>query len=83
MCMQLEGTEGEEARSQVQEKVDEAATRMQKASKQLEGVRKAAMPKVEVGSLEEVITKMENDTNGDWNAVMFVPAGSVDMKPPS
>lgn len=79
--MQLEEAEGE-SRSEAQERVDEASTRLQKYSKQLEVARSAALPKVEVGSLEEVITKMENDTQGDWNSVMFVPAGSVDMQPP-
>ena len=82
MLAQLESAEGE-SRTQAQGRVDEATSRMQKHSKQLEGARSAAKPKVEVGSLEEVITKMENDTDGDWNSVMFVPAGSVDMQPPS
>ena len=75
--------DGVEERKEAQGKVDAASSSMQKFSKQLEDVRKAALPKIEVGSLEEVITKMENDSTGDWNSVMFVPAGSVDMQPPA
>lgn len=37
---------------------------------------------MQVGSLEEVMSKMENDTQGDWNSVMFVPSGSVELAPP-
>ena len=63
--------------------MDAASSRLQKSDKHLSGVRNAALPKIEVGSLEEVITKMENDSSGDWNSVMFVPAGSVNMTPPA
>jgi len=35
------------------------------------------LPRVDVGSLEEVIVKMEGDKKGEWGDVMFVPAGSL------
>lgn len=31
---------------------------------------------VEVGSLEEVIGKMQADSSGEWASVMFIPAGA-------
>jgi len=31
---------------------------------------------VEVGSLEEVIGKMQADASGEWASVMFIPAGA-------
>lgn len=31
---------------------------------------------VEVGSLEEVIGKMQADANGEWASVMFIPSGA-------
>ena len=34
-------------------------------------------PRVDVGSLEEVISKMENDDSGEWGDVMFVPPGML------
>lgn len=35
---------------------------------------------VEVGSLEEVIVRMEADSSGEWSSVMFVPAGQLGNK---
>ena len=35
------------------------------------------LPRVDVGSLEEVIVKMEADRKGEWSDVMFVPAGAL------
>lgn len=35
------------------------------------------LPRVDVGSLEEVISRMEADEKGDWGDVVFVPAKSV------
>ena len=83
ICAQLESTDEDEERKEAQSKVDAASSQLQKFSKQLEVVRNAAIPKIEVGSLEEVITKMESDHSGDWNSVMFVPAGSVHTQPPA
>lgn len=31
---------------------------------------------MEVGCLEEVIGKMEADTDGEWGNVMFIPKGA-------
>ena len=82
LLVQLEGAAEGEPKAHAQKGVDEATSRMAKFSKQLEDLRSSSLPKVEVGSLEEVISKMENDTQGDWNSVMFVPTGSVDLAPP-
>ncbi len=35
------------------------------------------MPRVDVGSLEEVIVKMELDEKGEWGDVMFIPPGAM------
>lgn len=35
------------------------------------------LPRVDVGSLEEVIGRMEGDEKGEWSDVVFVPARSV------
>lgn len=35
------------------------------------------LPRVDVGSLEEVIGRMEQDDKGDWGDVVFVPPRSV------
>ena len=36
---------------------------------------------MDVGSLEEVIAKMEADEKGEWGDVMFVPSNSIAAKP--
>lgn len=35
------------------------------------------LPRVDVGSLEEVLGRMEADKRGEWDDVVFVPAQSV------
>ena len=35
------------------------------------------LPRVDVGSLEEVISRMEADETGEWGDVVFVPSRSV------
>ena len=35
------------------------------------------LPRVDVGSLEEVLARMEADTRGEWADVVLVPAASV------
>ena len=35
------------------------------------------VPRVDVGCLEEVIVKMEQDDKGEWGDVLFIPAGSL------
>lgn len=35
------------------------------------------LPRVDVGSLEEVIAKMEADEKGDFADVMFIAAGAL------
>lgn len=60
--MQLELAAEGEPRRQAQRDVDEASTRAAKFSKQLDSIVAGSLPKIEVGSLEEVMSKMENDT---------------------
>lgn len=35
------------------------------------------LPRVDVGCLEEVIVKMEQDEKGEWADVLFIPPGSL------
>lgn len=35
------------------------------------------LPKVDLGSLEEVLGRMEADLAGEWDDVFFVPAGTM------
>lgn len=37
------------------------------------------LPHIDVGSLEEVLVKMEHDDKGDWQDVMFVPIGALSL----
>jgi hypothetical protein len=61
-----------------QARVDRARSRLDKAEKRLsDALRKNKTPKVEVGSLEEVIQSMERDVQGEWADVMFVPPGAI------
>ena len=46
----------------------------------LNELKNKAKPKVEVGSLEEVIVNMEMDEKGQWGDVMFIPPGSLDQE---
>lgn len=61
-----------------QTKVERAQQRVDKAEKRLaDALRKAKAPKVEVGTLEEVLTSMERDVKGEWADVMFVPPHAI------
>ena len=62
LAVQLEAAAEGQPRKQAQRDVDEASTRAAKFSKQLEVMRAGSLPKIEVGSLEEVMSKMMNDT---------------------
>lgn len=37
------------------------------------------LPKVDLGSLEEVLGRMEVDLTGEWDDVFFVPAGTMSV----
>lgn len=67
-----------------QKKADAAAKRVALYEKRLaEATAQKALPKVDVGSLEEVIVKMEADDKGEWGDVLFVPAGALSQGPGS
>jgi hypothetical protein len=63
--------------------VEASAKRVEKYEQRLEelqreeGGKKQQQPRVDVGSLEEVIAKMELDEKGEWGDVMFIPPGAL------
>ena len=66
------------AKKAAQKKAEAAKRRVVKYEQQLaDATAKKSMPRVDVGCLEEVITKMEADDKGEWSDVLFVPAGSL------
>lgn len=60
-------------RKAVQSRVDDAKLRFDRYTERLANGDK---PKVEVGCLEEVLVRMENDED-EWGQVMFVPSGAL------
>ena len=36
------------------------------------------LPRVDVGCLEEVLSRMEGDDKGEWSDVVFVPPAAVE-----
>lgn len=80
MLMQVQHAQNKKAKAKAQADADKAQERLAKYSARLEEVRNESGPKVEVGSLEEVLTKMEKDTDGTWDEVMFIPPGSANKK---
>ena len=63
------------SKAKAQAEVNKAQDRLDKYSARLTQVKSDGLPKVEVGTLEEVLTKMEHDTEGTWEEVMFIPPG--------
>ncbi|KAK9831849.1 hypothetical protein WJX81_001220 [Elliptochloris bilobata] len=76
----LAAAEGKDRRAQ-QAEATEAALSLAKAEGRLRALRAEGLPKVEVGSLEEVIGKMQADSSGEWASVMFIPAGALAAPP--
>lgn len=68
-------TKGGKAKAQAE--ADQAQARLDKYNERLAEVKSDGLPKVEVGTLEDVLTKMENDTEGTWEEVMFIPPGAA------
>lgn len=65
-------------RKAAQRKTDQAGQRLQKYEQRLaESVASLKLPKVDVGSLEEVIGRMEHDEKAEWGDVVFVAPHSV------
>ena len=76
---QLEAASKGKERRAAQAELDRAQARLAKYQERLGGGAGAAgegTPRVEVGCLEEVIGKMEADTDGEWGNVMFIPKGA-------
>ena len=80
LLVQVENAESKKARAKAQAEAGKAQERLAKYSARLEEVRNEGGPKIEVGSLEEVLTKMEKDTDGTWDEVMFIPPGGATKK---
>ena len=80
LLVQVENAQSKKARAKAQAEADKAQERLAKYSARLEEVRNEGGPKIEVGSLEEVLTKMEKDTDGTWDEVMFIPPGGATKK---
>ncbi|KAL6775854.1 hypothetical protein ACKKBG_A18760 [Auxenochlorella protothecoides x Auxenochlorella symbiontica] len=54
----------------------EAQARYQARTAQLED-KKVKVPRVDLGSLEEVLGRMEADARGEWADVLFIPSGTM------
>eukprot|EP00192_Tetraselmis_astigmatica_P010481 CAMPEP_0117667950 /NCGR_PEP_ID=MMETSP0804-20121206/11258_1 /TAXON_ID=1074897 /ORGANISM="Tetraselmis astigmatica, Strain CCMP880" /LENGTH=379 /DNA_ID=CAMNT_0005475747 /DNA_START=189 /DNA_END=1328 /DNA_ORIENTATION=- len=74
---ELENAADEKARRRAESKCNKASARATKAEAKLQELKLKSKPKVEVGSLEEVIANMEMDSKGQWGDVMFIPPGSL------
>lgn len=76
--VELQGASGDRAKKAAQKKVEAATKRLETYEKRLaDATAKKAPPRVDVGSLEEVLAKMEADDKGEWGDVLFVPAGAL------
>lgn len=73
----MQEAQSESSRTKAQAEVTNAQERLDKYSERLSEVKSDSLPKVEVGTLEEVLTKMENDTEGKLAEVMFIPPGAT------
>ncbi|CAG9461034.1 unnamed protein product [Pedinophyceae sp. YPF-701] len=59
-------------------KLERAESKLARAQKRYEDLRRLhTPPKVEVGSLEDVVAQMEGDQEGDWQGAVFVSPGSI------
>eukprot|EP00873_Tetraselmis_striata_P016336 jgi/Tetstr1/436600/TSEL_025397.t1 len=65
------------ARRRAEGALKKAEDRSAKALAKLQQLRAKSQPKVEVGSLEEVLLNMEADKKDAWGDVMFIPPGSL------
>lgn len=79
----LDDESGDRARRRAEGAVRKAEEKSAKALAKLQALRDKSKPKVEVGSLEEVLANMEGDKKNSWGDVMFVPAGSISSNEPA
>ena len=79
MCtaVQMQEAQSKSSKGKAQAEVAKAQERLDKYNERLSEVKSDSLPKVEVGTLEEVLTKMENDTEGKFAEVMFIPPGAT------
>ncbi|KAL4446206.1 hypothetical protein ABPG77_003013 [Micractinium sp. CCAP 211/92] len=75
---ELAAAASDRERKAAQRKAEQAEQRLKKYEQRLaEVAAQQKLPRVDVGSLEEVISRMEADEKGDWGDVVFVPARTV------
>ncbi|KAL0040628.1 hypothetical protein WJX79_000007 [Trebouxia sp. C0005] len=72
---QMQEAQSKSSKAKAQAEMANAQERLERYNERLNEVKSDSLPKVEVGTLEEVLTKMENDTEGKWAEVMFIPPG--------
>ena len=81
LLLQLVAAASEKERKAAQRKVETSASRLERYEQRLQQLGKEKrQPRVDVGSLEEVIHKMEQDEKGEWGDVMFIPPGMLSEK---
>lgn len=76
--MQVSEATDDSSRAKAEAQVDKAQARIEKYNERLTNVQNNPL-QIEVGSFEEVLTKMEKDKDGAWDDVMFVPPGAASM----
>jgi hypothetical protein len=75
---EVDATEKKDGKKKAQKKVDELIKKVQTSEKKVKEVEKEhRVPRVDVGTLEEVLAKMEADQKHEWADVMFVAANSL------
>ena len=67
------------SRAKAEAEMDKAQARIDKYNGRLADAKNSPQLQIEVGSLEEVLTKMAKDKEGSWDDVMFVPPGAANM----
>lgn len=67
------------SRAKAEAQVEKAQGRVAKYNERLLDAQNNPPMQIEVGSFEDVLTGMENDTDGRWDNVMFVPPGAAKM----
>ena len=75
--VKVQDAQSKSSKAKAQAEADKAQERLTKYSTRLKEVKNDGLPKVEVGTLEEVLKKMEKDTDGTWDELMFIPPGGT------
>lgn len=74
--LQVRKADGKKSKEKAQAEADKAQERLDKYSARMTDL-KVDLPEVQVGTLEELLYKMELDTEGNWDEVMFIPPGAT------